>query len=27
MENLLLAKTDQPKQERDDSWKQEFALD
>ena len=27
MENMLLAKADQPKQEQDDSWKQEFELD
>ena len=27
MENVLLAKPDQPEQERDDSWKQEFELD
>jgi len=27
MENVLLAKKDQPKQEQDDSWKDEFELD
>jgi carbamoyltransferase len=27
MENILLAKTDQPIQEKDDSWKKEFELD
>ena len=27
MENILLAKTDQPEQEQDDSWKDEFELD
>ncbi len=27
MENVILAKTDQPEQARDDSWKQEFELD
>jgi len=27
MENILLAKANQPQQEQDDSWKQEFALD
>jgi carbamoyltransferase len=27
MENILLAKTDQPEQEYDDSWKHEFELD
>lgn len=27
MENIILAKTAQPAQEKDDSWKQEFALD
>ena len=27
MENILLAKKDQPKQEQDDSWKDEFELD
>ncbi len=27
MENVLLAKKDQPRWERDDSWQQEFALD
>jgi len=27
MENTLLAKTDQPHREQDDSWKQEFVLD
>jgi len=27
MENILLAKTDQPQQERDDSWMEEFELD
>ncbi|MCL7486553.1 MAG: carbamoyltransferase [Desulfobulbaceae bacterium] len=27
MENILLAKNDQPKIERDDSWQREFALD
>jgi len=27
MENILLAKTDQPKQEQDESWKEEFELD
>ena len=27
MENILLAKTDQPEQEYDDSWKSEFELD
>ncbi|OOZ42724.1 carbamoyltransferase family protein [Solemya elarraichensis gill symbiont] len=27
MENILLAKTDQPLQEKDESWKQEFELD
>lgn len=27
MENILLAKTDQPAQEKDESWKEEFELD
>ena len=27
MENILLAKTDQPAREQDESWKQEFELD
>ena len=27
MENILLAKAEQPQQEKDDSWQQEFALD
>ena len=27
LENILLAKGDQPKQKRDDTWKQEFGLD
>ena len=27
LENFLLAKTDQPEQEQDDSWKHEFELD
>jgi hypothetical protein len=27
VENFLLAKTDQPEIEKDDSWKDEFALD
>jgi carbamoyltransferase len=27
MENIILAKKDQPEQEKDDSWKNEFALD
>ena len=27
LENCLLAKADQPKVDKDDSWKQEFALD
>ncbi len=27
MENVLLAKKDQPRWEGDDSWQQEFALD
>jgi len=27
MENIILAKNDQPEQEKDDSWKKEFALD
>jgi carbamoyltransferase len=27
MENVLLAKSDQPKQEKDDSWMEEFELD
>ena len=27
MENILLAKTDQAIQEKDDSWKKEFELD
>ena len=27
MENILLCKTEQPEQEKDDAWKEEFALD
>jgi carbamoyltransferase len=27
LENVLLAKSDQPEVERDDSWQQEFELD
>ena len=27
MENIILSKSDQPQQERDESWQQEFALD
>jgi hypothetical protein len=27
VENFLLSKSDQPEVEKDDSWKQEFALD
>jgi len=27
MENVLLTKSDQPKQEKDDSWMEEFELD
>jgi carbamoyltransferase len=27
MENILLSKSKQPEQEKDDSWQEEFALD